>query len=254
MYRRRRVRAAALAAVAFLVCGFWLSAGPGWADDNDDARSILFSGRDIWRNGVFAYGGLLIAPGGFDQDGFMFKFLLSGGLYRYNADSLGGDEVLGAEWITQALPGFRIKRGNAEMKFFFGPEWQTHRLSPDDPQNSLRGHSVGMRVSGELWYEPTPETLIAADASLSSIATSQSARLAFGWRMADAIFNGEGFYAGPETQYFGSDGYRQWRLGIHITSLKTGTTEWSAAGGIAHDSDGRASPYVRLNMSMRVAN
>ena len=184
----------------------------------------------------------------------MFKLLLSGGLYRYQAGGPGGADVIGAEGITQILAGARIKRGNAEMKFFFGPEWQIHRLWPDDPDNRLRGTNAGLRIAGELWYEPTPTTLIAGDAALSSIATSHSARVAFGWRVADEIFNGEGFYVGPETQYFGSDGYRQWRFGAHITSLKAETSEWSAAVGFARDSDGRASPYVRLNLSTRLAN
>lgn len=57
----------------------------------------MFSGRDLWRNGAFAYGGMPIAPGGVDQDGFMFKLLLSDGPYRYNTGSLGGDEVRGGE-------------------------------------------------------------------------------------------------------------------------------------------------------------
>ena len=254
MFRRRRVRAAKVFAAAFLVCCLCLSTGPSRAGDGDVARNILFNGRDIWRNGAFAYGGFLVAPGGFEQDGFMFKLLLSGGLYRYNAGGLGGAEVIGAEALTQALPGFRIKRGNAEMKFFFGPEWQYHRLSPDDPDNRLRGHDFGLRMAGELWYEPNHQTLIAGDVSLSSIATSQSARLAFGWRVADSLFNGDGFYIGPEAQYFGSDGYRQWRVGGHITSLKTEGREWSAAIGWAQDSNGRASPYLRLNTSTRIDN
>ncbi len=250
----RRVRAAASAVVAFIFVGFCLSAGPGRADDDGDARTILFSGRDLWRNGIFGYGGLLIAPGGFEQDGLMLKLLLSGGLYRYDADSLGGQMMIGAQWLTQVLPGFRVKRGNAEIKFFFGPEWQRNKLWPDDPESRLRGQNFGLRFASELWYEPTPTTLIAGDASLSSIDTNLSVRLAFGWRVADEILNGQGFYAGPEMQYFGAGDYRHWRLGAHITSLKTETTEWSAAAGLARDSDGNASPYVRLNMSMRLAN
>jgi hypothetical protein len=251
---RRRVCAAVSIAAAFLFCGVVLSAVPSRAGDDGDAHVILFSGRDLWRNGVFAYGGLLIAPGGFEQDGFMFKLLLSGGLYRYNAGGPGGAQVKGGEWLAQALPGFRIKRGNAEMKFFFGPEWQHHNLWPDDPGNRLRGNDFGVRMAAELWYELTPLTLIAGDVSLATIATSQSARLAFGWRVADEIFNGDGFYVGPEAQVFGADGYRHWRLGAHVTSLKTETTEWSAALGYARDSDGRSSPYVRLNLSTRISD
>ena len=133
---------------------------------------MLFSGRDIWRNGAFAYGGFVYAPGGLDQDGLLLKILLSGGLYRYDASNLGGERVTGTEWLAQVLPGWRIKRGDAEFKFFMGPDIQVHRLRPDDPNNKLRGRSFGLRMAAELWYEPTPDTMIAADVSLSSIATS----------------------------------------------------------------------------------
>lgn len=251
MRLRRRVRAAAVTAAAFLLCGVCVLAGPARSDD-DDPHAMLFSGRDIWRNGVFVYGGFLIAPGGFEQDGFMLKLLYSAGFYRYNAASLGGEKVIGLEQQAQMLPGFRIKRGEAELKFFFGPEWQRHRLWPEDPENRLRGETIGLRMASELWYEPTPASMIAADLSLSSIVTSQSARAAYGWRVADEIFNGDGFYLGPETQYFGAEGYRHWRLGLHLTSLKTEKTEWSAAGGWACDSDGRSSPYLRLGVSSKM--
>jgi hypothetical protein len=43
---------------------------------------MLFSGRDLWRNGAFAYGGFVLAPGGIEQDGLLLKVLLSGGVYR----------------------------------------------------------------------------------------------------------------------------------------------------------------------------
>jgi Cellulose biosynthesis protein BcsS len=59
------------------------------------------------------------------------------------------------------------------------------------------------------------------------------------------------FYAGPETQVYGGDGYAQWRVGIHITSFRTGNAEWSAAGGWAVDSNHRSSPYLRLGFMQR---
>ena len=199
-----------------------------------NAHTILFSGRDIWRNGVFAYGGLLVAPGGFEQDGFMLKLLLSGGalpLQRRQPRRRRGRSA--PNGMTQALPGFRIKRGNAEIKFFFGPEWQRIGCG-----RTIRATACAAQASACAWPANSGtsrrrDTLIAGDASLSTIATSHSARLAFGWRVADDIFNGDGFYVGPEVQYFGSDGYRQWRVGAHITSLKTEATEWSAAVGWA---------------------
>lgn len=241
----RRVCAAVIAVVAFICCVPGMGC-PASAREDEDAQAILFSGRDICRNGAFAHGGFIFAPGGFDQDGLLLKVLLSGGLYQYNATSLGGARVLGAEWLAQILPGWRIKRGDAEFKFFAGPDIEMHRLWPNDPNNKLRGRSFGLRMAAEMWYEPSPVTMVAADVSLSSIATSNSARIAYGWRVLDEMLGG--LYVGPEIQYFGSDGYRHVRFGAHITTMKTADVEWSAAGGWARDSDGRS---LRLNVLKR---
>ncbi len=247
MRKRRRVHAAASVAVAFMVCCVRAPTGPAWAGDDDEiARFILFSGRDLWRNGVFAHGGLIYAPHGFEQDGLLFKLLISGGLYRYDAGDLDGAQVDGAELVAQALPGFRVARNHFEAKIFFGPEYDYHRLWPDDPGNGLRGPEFGLRVAIDLWDEPTATTMLAGDASLSTVGGNYSARIAFGRLVVD-----DQFYAGPEMQVYGGDGYAQWRVGLHVTSLKTGNTEWSAAGGWALDSDNRSSPYLRLGFMQR---
>lgn len=244
----RRVCAAVFAVAAFICC-VYVTTCPASASEDEDARIILFSGRDIWRNGAFGYGGFVFAPGGLEQDGLLLKVLLSGGLYRYEAKNLGGERVIGAEWLAQVLPGWRIKRGDAELKFFMGPDIQKHRLWPDDPDNKLRGSSLGLRIAAEIWYEPTLATMVAADVSLSSIATSNSARAAYGWRVLEDMLGG--IYVGPEIQYFGSEGYRHLRLGAHITTMKTDDVEWSAGGGWAKNSDGRSSMYLRLNVLKR---
>lgn len=249
MYRGRRVCAAAAAAAVLIVCCVGVSAGPAQAGDDEDATVILFSGRDIWRNGVFLYGGLLTAPGGFEQDGFLFKMIYSLGAYSYNASNLGGAQVIAGEAIGAVLPGWRIKRGDVEAKFFFGPDFEYHPLWPDDPGNRLRGAAVGLRMAVELWYEPTPSSVIAADFSLTTIVGDNSGRLAYGWRMPDDAFGG--FVVGPEIQYFGSYGYRHFRFGAHITGLKTDDAEWSGAAGWARDSEGRSGPYLRLGWLRR---
>jgi len=247
MARGRRVRAAGLLAAAFLFCCSSLWSGPAKAapDEEDGPHFILFSGRDFWRNGAFLYGGTTWAPGGFEQDGFLFKFLISGGLYRYNAGDLDGAEVVGAEARGAIMAGWRMKRGPLEAKIFFGPEFQNNWLWPDDPGNRLRGRAVGLRFAIDLWMEPTPTTMAAGDASLSTIGANYSARAAYGWK----LFNR--FYAGPESQVYGGDGYAQLRFGAHLTSLRTGITEWSAGCGWAVDSDRRRSLYLRLGLMQR---
>lgn len=244
----RRVRAAIAFAAAFSFCVYGASRVALAGDDSDDPTAIVFSGRDIWRNGGFAYGGFLVAPGGFEQDGLMFKLLLSGGVYRYTAQSLGED-IIGLETLTTLMPGWRIKRAGVEAKIFFGLDLEHHQLWPDDPGNRLRGSAIGARFAGEFWTEPTPATMVTGDLSLSTIATSHSARLAYGWHVLDDVAGG--FYVGPEAQFFASQGYRHLRLGLHVTGLKASGYEWSAAAGLARDSEGRSSPYVRLGMSAR---
>jgi len=246
----RRVYATVVTAAAFFLCCVCMVAGRAGAGDDEDARFLLFSGRDLWRHGAFGNSGVIFAPGGLEQDGLLLKVLLSGGLYRYRAENPAGERVTGVEVLTDVLPGWRIKRGDAEFKFFMGPEFQKHSFTPDDRANRLRGHSFGLRLAIELWYEPTPDTMFAGDVSLSSIATSNSARIGYGWRVFEEMLGG--IYLGPEIQYFGLDGYRHLRLGAHLTSMKTEDVEWSAGMGWARDSQGRASPYVRLNILKRL--
>ncbi len=219
----RRVCAAVVTVAAFTLCGF-VVAGVASANEDEDAQTMLFSGRDIWRNGALA-----VAPARpqcFQEQPILIETAWGKhGLWRIR--------VTGTEWLVQVLPGWRIKRGDAEFKFFMGPDIQLHRLSPDDPDNKLRGRSFGLRVAAELWYEPTADMMIAADVSLSSIATSDTARVAYGWQVLNDMLGG--IYVGPELQYFGSDGYQQLRLGAHLTTLKTADIEWSAAAGWARD-------------------
>jgi hypothetical protein len=246
----RRVRATAISVVACFLGYLWMVFGQARAGDEEDARIMVVYGQDLWRNGIFGYGGFMWAPRGFDQDGMLLKILFSNGRYRYEAGNLGGQRVIGTELLWGILPGWRIKRGDAEFKVFFGPDIQRHYLRPDDPSNRLRGGSIGMRIAIDLWHEPSPETMIAADVSLSSIAASNSARAAFGWRVFEEMIGG--VYVGPEVQYFGSDGYRHLRFGAHVTSMKTEDTEWSASTGWVRDSQGRTGPYLRLNVLKRL--
>ena len=240
----RRVSAAMLVAAAFVVCCVCVSTGPAWAGD-DRAQFLLFSGADFWRDGRFLHGGLLWSPGGIEREGFTLKAMLSGGTYRYRSGALDDAWVTGAEEEAQLLPGWRFKREGLELKVFVGLDIKNDFTSPSDPSNRLHGTSVGIRTAVNLWFEPTPATMLAADASLSSIATSYSARVAYGWRLDDR------FYVGPEAQTFACIGYRQLRFGVHLTGLKTEPWEWSAAAGWAEDDDRPSGPYLRLGVLTR---
>jgi Cellulose biosynthesis protein BcsS len=240
----RRVRAALGVAATYVVCCLCVCAEPSWAGD-DRAQALLFSGTDLWHDGAFMHGGALLSPGGLDSEGFTLKLMTSGGLYRYRSGALNNETVVGSEATGEVMPGWRFKRDRLQITVYGGLDIQQDATSPNDPSNRLHGRSIGARASVDLWDEPTPATMLAADASLSSIATGYSARIAYGWRVMSL------FYLGPEAQTFACDGYRLVRAGAQVTAFKTGPVEWSAAAGWSYDSARRSSPYLRLGVLTR---
>jgi len=212
----------------------------------DPERWLVFSTADIWHQGGFAYGGVLWAPSGLDRTGPVLKLMFGGGLYQYNSGALGNLTVTGRELSAVVLPGWRFVRDNVTVTLFVGYDRQAHRLTPDDPSAGLRGGYDGVRTAFELWYQPTPWAMVAADAAFSTIGPGYNARLATGVRVFDA------FYIGPEVQAFGADSnYRQIRAGLHVTGLRMGSIEWSAGAGWAEDSDDHSGAYGKLGVLTR---
>jgi hypothetical protein len=214
-------------------------------DGSIDSSFLYFSGADLWRDGAFLHSGLLWSPDALGREGFTLKLMWGGGAYRYRSGALGGAEVAGRELSVAVLPGWRFKHDKIQLTVFAGLDAQEHRLFPDDRGSRLRGNMVGLRGAFDLWYQPSPDMMLAVDASASSIGPDYTARTAVGWRVADS------FYAGPEVQVLTCDDYRQFRVGAHVTAFKTDIFEWSGALGEAWDSDHRASLYGRLGFNVR---
>ncbi|HWV51269.1 cellulose biosynthesis protein BcsS [Pseudorhodoplanes sp.] len=236
---------AQLAAAATLVGLCCVSARADGFARNDDTF-LYFSGVDLWTHGSFSYGGMLWSPGGLDRDGFTFKALIGTGSYQYTSGALGGLTVTGQQFSGFVLPGWRFVRDKTFVTVFAGLDLQHHWITPYDPASDLLGSHAGIRGAIEVWHEPNAATMIAADATVSSIGPSFAARAAYGWRVADA------FYIGPEIGGFASrDTYQQFRAGLHVTGFRFAWVEWSAAFGWAMDSDDRDGFYARLGLHVR---
>ena len=205
-------------------------------------KFLYFAGFDLWRNGGTFYGGAQWAPGGLNNDGFTLKVLLAEGSYLYRT---GASDIRGTNLLAAIMPGWRIKRGDLEIKAFAGLDLQNHRLSPDDLSNSLRGNHAGLRVGADIWWEPTRAMMLASSISGSTIGNSFGIRGAVGWRLMDR------FWAGPEIETSGDDVYRQYRIGAHVTSFKTGEFEWAFGAGYVEDNSHRSGAYGRLSILTR---
>jgi hypothetical protein len=204
--------------------------------------SLYFAGFDLWRGGGSFYGGLQWAPGGLNDNGFTLKLLLAEGTYRYLS---GTTTIRGTGLLAAILPGWRIKRGDLEIKVFAGLDLQNHRTSPDDPASSLRGNHAGLRVNTELWWEPTSTLMLASSVSASTIGNSFGVRAAAGWRVSDR------FWAGPEVEASGDKVYHQYRAGLHVTSFRMAAFEWSFGAGYVEDNSDRAGFYGRVSLLTR---
>jgi len=213
-------------------------------DANVGAKALFFSGTDFWRDGGFLYGGLMWSPAGLDREGFTLKVLIGGGTYRYQSGALA-TEVDGREYLGSAMAGWRFKYDGLVATVYAGPDFQDHKLTPDDPGGRLRGRYFGARGGLDLWYEPSPGLMAAANTSVTTAGSEYSLRGALGWRLLDRL------YVGPEAEALGCVGYRQLRFGLHGTGLKFGAFEWSASGGWADDSDRRAGAYGHIGVLAR---
>lgn len=205
-------------------------------------RFLYFGGFDLWRGGGSTHTGLLIAPKGLDQDGFLVKLLAGQGSYLYR---LGATNIRGTYILGSVMAGWRASRDGVEVKVFAGPDLQYHRFAPLDPFNRLAGTHLGLRIGIETWWQINRDAMLSGSLSASTIGYGYGLRGAAGWRVADA------FYLGPEIETSGDRTYRQLRAGAHATALKTGRFEWSAGVGYVIDNSRRSGVYGRLGVLTR---
>ncbi len=250
MCRGGALRACCVAAVAF--CGIdralaqQLDPEPpqpdGLSGGAKAERVLLYAGFDIWRAGRSGYGGFYWAPDGLNNDGFMTRLFVSGGVERYDA----GSRQFNTDIIRAApLAGWRFSQDKLEFKVFAGPELENRVLTPDIPTAAYRGTHIGARFATELWWEPTPELMLTSAFSASTNATSHSARAATGVRVL------ERFWAGPEISASGDAFSQQYRIGAHLTGVRFDALEWSAAVGYVTDSYHRSGVYGRIGVLTR---
>jgi len=236
-----RVVAAMAVAVVIFLCH-----APGRAETASPSPQnfLLFSGTDLWRYGAFFYGGTLWSPAGLDSGGFTLKALLNGGAYSYHSGvpptTIDGTLLSGA-----LMPGWRFARDSLTVSVFAGAVVQDYRLRPADPGSRLHGLYEGGQFSGEVWYQPSQNTMVAVNGSIASIGPTGILRAALGLRAFDAMF------IGPETAALWCGAFQQYEFGAHITGFRFNALEWSAGGGWAMDSDRRSGPYLRLGVSVK---
>lgn len=199
-------------------------------------RYLLFNGIDIWRANVDLYGGMLWAPAGLNADGPIAQLFVSRRFDHYQD---------GSSTISKAsvLGGYRVKRGDFELKVMVGPQWQ--QFDPTSSSAAQSGTKLGLHGVAETWWEPHPLFLLASSWTAYTFGHGYGARLAAGWRAFDQ------FWIGPEISTFSDVFSTQYRVGLHVTGLRWQDLEWSAATGHLEDNFHRRGGYLRFGVLLR---
>lgn len=205
-------------------------------------RFLFYSGFDLWNFGYAGYAGGQWAPGSLNSDGFVLSAFVSDGIEYFNTPAT---RYRTAILRASILPGWRFKRGNLEVKVFAGPDFEYDTFSPTQAYRLPHRSSVGARAAVDLWWEPTAIAMLSASASVTSIASGYSTRVAGGWRVFEAG------WVGPEIAVSSDRFSQQYRVGAHFTGLRTGAFEWSLAAGYVQDSFRRSGMYGRISVLTR---
>ena len=212
-------------AMVVAVAGMVASATVDRADAGgpDDPSLLLFSGTDLWRYGAFLYGGVLWAPDGLDNNGFIGKVLLDGGEYSYVSGDLN-ETIDGTKLSAAVLPGWRFIRDGLTVSLFTGPVVQDYRLTPYDPGSRLHGLYAGAEFASDIWYQPNATTMAALNGSITSIGPTGYVRATFAFRFLTPAF------VGPEIARSGAGISSRWssapKLPVRASTRSSGP--WAA--------------------------
>jgi len=246
-----RRRSSALASFALLSSTLYSYAADlaASSDQEDETpRSVLaVTGLDVTSQGsIFSYGGVLIAPSGdLDKSGFRIWIFGEAGTYKY--DSVSDVAIRGREISLDLLAGYGFEGNNYSINLLIGGSVINHTLSAFDPDNPVQGTAVGLKLRGEAWLNPTPQTLAAFEAEYATAFQTHYAKGKLGYDFS----SGKEIFFGPEATFLGDERYEQWRIGAHVTGAKLGKIDLELGAGYLQDSNLGPGIYGTVGLNFR---
>lgn len=213
-----------------------------------DQHWVLFGSVDAGSS-VFVSGGskqALIGP--LDRQGFLALETTGIGLTRENV-RLGPLRIPVQRFTHQGsvMGGYQHMFGPLYVAAYLGPELQHEQIAYDGRFARFSKPRLGARGQVEIWWHPTPGTL------LTTVVVAGSTRNSIYARSSAGILIFAKTYVGPEITIYATPTYRETRYGLHATGPKLGPVNLRLSGGVMTD-DGRrtVSPYVGLTAWMRL--
>lgn len=202
-----------LVATTALGSGAWGQSKPpilfdGTAVSNDVDRQsvILFSGAEWAPDAQSYYGGGLVALNGdLSRDGWVLRTLGTIGDYEYVNSDVPGGIVDGDEYQFDIMIGYQSTIQNITVTGLVGFDYQKQDLTPDDPENKIRGTETGFKVAGDLETHDIP-LFFGLYSDYSTAFNTFNALLRVGFDTDWLVF-------GPEVAFYRVESDDTWRLG-----------------------------------------
>lgn len=225
------------------------AADTGVPPQEQSTRALVYSGFDF--NSQSAYTGYIggnFAPwGNLETSGFRFSLFGAAGSYRYDLGNGSSTAIRGTFETGDVLVGYGFNKDSLSAKFMIGLNAQNQSLSSPDPANPVQGTQAGLKLQGDFYANPTPETMVFGIGSYSTAFRTYYTEFKGGLQ----LFGVKELYLGPQLIAQGNERYDQWRVGAHVTGIKYGRTELGFAAGYLQDSRNGPGAYgiVSLDFS-----
>jgi hypothetical protein len=162
-----------------------------------------------------------------DQTGMRVRLSGVAGKYDYTSTDLGvingvleqGAFLVGYEWVSRQI----------KVAGFVGVEAAHNSITPNDPNNSVKGTYGGFKVGVDFYSNPTDATMLSSIATFSTNHDAYYGRAKFGVAIANQL------YVGPEALLLGDDFFHQWRVGAHASGFQIGPIQAGVSGGYLYD-------------------
>jgi hypothetical protein len=168
--------------------------GLGHHDDDWQGRRLeLNVGAQAFRHAWSLYSGVTAAPmGGLGEDGLRVRAVGGYGAYSYGGRRATGAGSRFAEFdgetaFAELLVGYQKQIGSLTLKGFAGPMAAGHRISPDDPETTVRGNGAGAKLAAETWWTISEKAWASVDLSWGTLHGTYAGRTRLGWRLVPVL-------------------------------------------------------------------
>jgi cellulose biosynthesis protein BcsS len=191
-------------------------------------------------------GGTFAPYADLDTSGLRFSVFGAAGAYQYPAAIGTANRVKGTYQLADFLVGYGFNKDGFSAKLQVGLDIQNHDLSPLDPNNPVHGTSIGPKVQGDFYANPTERSMLFGLASYTTVFRTYYSEFKAGYD----FFSVKDLYLGPQVIAEGNERYDQWRVGAHLTGFKFGKGELGLSGGFLRDSQSGTGAYSMVTFDI----